>query len=68
MFGCDYEIIYKKGKENMMVDTFSDKYEDKGYLFSLALPLPIGYRILTRMVEKWHYGSKDPNSHKGYSW
>jgi hypothetical protein len=26
-FGYDYEIIYKKGKENVVVDTLSKKYE-----------------------------------------
>jgi hypothetical protein len=28
MFGYDYEIIYKKGKENVVVDTLSKKCED----------------------------------------
>jgi hypothetical protein len=36
MFGYDYEIIYKKGKENVVVDVISRKYEDKGSLFSLS--------------------------------
>jgi hypothetical protein len=28
MFGYDYEIIYKKGKENVVVDALSRKYEE----------------------------------------
>jgi hypothetical protein len=36
LFGYDYEIIYKKGKDNVVVDAFSRKYEDEGSLFSLS--------------------------------
>jgi hypothetical protein len=35
IFGYDYEIIYKKGKDNVVVDALSQKYEDEGSLFSL---------------------------------
>ena len=28
LFGYDYEIIYKKGKENVVVDALSRKYEE----------------------------------------
>jgi hypothetical protein len=40
LFGYDYEIIYKKGKENVVVDTLSQKYEDEGSLFSLSFIVP----------------------------
>jgi hypothetical protein len=33
LFGYDYEIIYKKGKENVVADALSRKYEDEGSLF-----------------------------------
>jgi hypothetical protein len=36
LFGYDYEIIYKKGKDNVVVDALSRKYEDEGSLFSLS--------------------------------
>jgi hypothetical protein len=39
LFGYDYEIIYKKGKENVFVDALSRKYEDEGSLFSLSFIL-----------------------------
>jgi hypothetical protein len=28
LFGYDYEIIYKKGKDNVVVDALSRKYEN----------------------------------------
>jgi hypothetical protein len=36
LFGYDYEIIYKKGKQNVVVDDISQKYEEEGSLFSLS--------------------------------
>jgi hypothetical protein len=36
LYGYDYEIIYKKGKENVVVDSLSQKYEEEGSLFSLS--------------------------------
>jgi len=36
LFGYDYEIVYKKGKENVVVDALSWKYEDEWPLFSLS--------------------------------
>jgi hypothetical protein len=40
IFGYDYEIIYKKGKDNVIVDELSRKYEDEGSLFSLSFIIP----------------------------
>jgi hypothetical protein len=40
LFGYDYEIIYKKGKENVVVDALSRKYEDEGSIFSLSFIVP----------------------------
>jgi hypothetical protein len=33
MLGYDYEIIYKKRKENVVVDAPSRKYEEEGSIF-----------------------------------
>jgi hypothetical protein len=40
LFGYDYEIIYKKGKDNVVEDALSQKYEDEGSLFSLSFIVP----------------------------
>ena len=40
MLGYDYEIIYKKGKDNVMVDALSLQYKDKASLLSLSAPIP----------------------------
>jgi hypothetical protein len=33
LFGYDYDIIYNKGKDNVVADALSIKYEDEGSLF-----------------------------------
>jgi hypothetical protein len=40
LVGYDYEIIYKKGKEIVVVDALSRKYEDEGSLFPLSFIVP----------------------------
>jgi hypothetical protein len=40
LFWYDYDIIYKKGKENVVVDALSRKYEDEGSLFFLSFIVP----------------------------
>jgi hypothetical protein len=40
LFGYDYEIIYKKVKYNVVVDSLSRKYEDEGSLFYLSFIVP----------------------------
>lgn len=40
MLGYDYEIIYKKGKENVTSYSLSHQYEDARSLLSLLVPIP----------------------------
>ena len=36
----EYEIIYKKEKDKVVVDAISYQYEDEGSLFSLLVHIP----------------------------
>jgi hypothetical protein len=40
LFGYDYEIIYKKYKDNVVADALSQKYENEGSIFSLSFIIP----------------------------
>jgi hypothetical protein len=40
IFGYDYEIIYEKGKDNVVADALYKKYEYEGSLFSLSFIVP----------------------------
>jgi hypothetical protein len=40
LFGYYYEIIYKKGKDNVVPNALSKKYEDEGSFFSLSFIVP----------------------------
>jgi hypothetical protein len=40
LFGYDYEIIYKKCKDDVVTEALSQKYEDEGSLFSLSFIVP----------------------------
>jgi hypothetical protein len=40
MSGYDYEILYIKGKVNVVADVLSKKHQDEGSLFDLSLPMP----------------------------
>jgi hypothetical protein len=50
LFGYDYEMIYKKGKYNVVADALSLKYEDDGSLFSLSF---IGPDCLQAVRQEW---------------
>jgi hypothetical protein len=45
LFGYDYDIIYKKGKYNVVVDALSRKYEDEGSLFPLSFIVPYWLQV-----------------------
>ena len=55
LFGYDYEIIYKRGKENVVVDALSRKYEEEGSLFSLSF---IVVEWLQDVQQEWFHDPK----------
>jgi hypothetical protein len=75
LFGYDYEIIYKKGKDNVVADALSRKYEDEGSLFSLSFIVP---DWLQAVLSEWLQDPKSSQliqqlqsnapSSPGYSW
>jgi hypothetical protein len=75
LFGYDYEIIYKKGKENVVVDSLSRKYEEDESLFSLSF---IVTDWLQAVHQEWLQDPKlsrliqtlqqDPQGAPRYSW
>jgi hypothetical protein len=75
LFGYDYEIIYKKGKDNVVFDAVSRKYEDEGCLFCLCFIVPY---CLQTVRQEWLHDPKishliqqlQDNSHISprYSW
>jgi hypothetical protein len=75
IFGYDYEIIYKKGKDNVVADALSQKYEDDESLFSLSFIVPYWLQAIhqewlhdpksSQLIQQLH--SNAPAS-PGYSW
>ena len=75
MLGYDYEIIYKKGKDNVIADALSCQYEDEGSLLPL-LSLILDW--LEESCQEWIQDSStaqlinkiqmDPNPPHDYSW
>jgi hypothetical protein len=75
LFGYNYEIIYKKCKDNVVLDALSRKYEDEGSLFSLFFIVPEWLQVVR---QEWLHNPK--SSHliqqlqsnspvsPGYSW
>jgi hypothetical protein len=55
LFGYDYEIIYKKGKDNVVVDALSKKYEDEGSFFSLSFIVPDWLQVV---LQEWLHNPK----------
>ena len=75
MLGYDYEIIYKKGKDNRVADALSRQFEEESTLLAISLPIPdwieearrewFSHPGLSQLISQLQV---DPNSSKGYSW
>ena len=72
MLGYNYEIIYKKGKDSVVVDALSRKYEDDRSLFALSSLVPkwldkarqewIAHASISQLIEQLR---EDPNPPRG---
>ena len=75
MLGYDYEIIYKKDRDNVVVNALSCQFEDESTLLSLSLPIPywieeahnewFAHPCLSQLINNL---IEDPNSSIDYSW
>jgi hypothetical protein len=75
IFGYNYEIIYKKLKENVVANDISRKYEEEGSLFSLSFIVVYWLKLVHH---EWFQDPKisssiqelqqDNNSYQGYTW
>lgn len=75
MLGYDYEIIFKKGKDNRVADALSRQFEEESTLLAISLPIPewikeacrewFSHPGLSKLISQLQVG---PNSIKGYSW
>ena len=74
MLGYDYEIIYKKGCENMVANDLSHRFEEDNTLLAISLPIPdyieearkewFSHPSLSQLINNL---LADPNSIVGYS-
>ena len=56
MLGYDFEIIYKKGKKNIVADALSMKYEDvKSLLYVISIIQP---DWITKAMDEWKNDKK----------
>jgi hypothetical protein len=75
LFGYDYEIIYNKGKYNVIADALTKKYEDEGSLFSLSFIVSYWLQAVrqewlhdpksSHLIQQWQSNSP---VFPGYSW
>ena len=40
LMGYDYEITYKKGKDNIVVDALSHTFDEQASLSAISMPVP----------------------------
>ena len=75
MLGYDYEIIYKKGRENVMVDALPHQYEESRSLLTLFMHISEWLEVVHKdcfndptTVQLIRTLQEFPHITNGYSW
>ena len=56
MLGYEFEIIYKKRKQNVLIEALSKKYEDvEEFLYAISIVLP---DWITKARDEWKNGKE----------
>ena len=73
--GYDYEITYKKGKDNIVVDALSGTFNDHAFLSAIYMPIPnwlqfvqqgyVNESSLSEMIQRL---ANNPSVVPNYSW
>ena len=50
LMGYDYEITYKKGKDNLVADALSRTFDDHASLSAISMPIPIGCNMFRKVM------------------
>ena len=73
--GYDYEITYKKGKENIVVDALSHTFDDHASLLAISMHIPNrlqsiqqGYVNDSSLSEIIQRLANNPSAVRHYSW
>ena len=73
--GYDYEITYKKGKDNLVADALSRTFGDHASLSTISMPIPNwlqsiqqGYNSESSLSKIIQHLASNPSSVPHYSW
>lgn len=75
LMGYDYEITYKKGKENIVADALSRTFDNQASLSAISMPIPNwlasvqqGYDSDSSLSQIIHQLANNPSAIPHYSW
>ena len=60
--GYDYEITYKKGKDNIVADSLSRTFDDQGSLSAISMPVPNWFNRFNRVMSMTLHYLKSSNA------
>ena len=66
--GYDYEITYKKGKNNLVANSLSHTFDDHGSLSSISIPIPNWLQSVQQAYEFIQWLASNNYVVQNYSW